>query len=61
MVRTQYMLNFRDAPGGEIVDILPFNIKLTALERSAGYFKVDYHGARGWISENLVEPIGTCG
>ena len=61
MVRTQYMLNFRASPGGEIVDILPFDIKLTALERSEGYIKVDYHGARGWISENLVEPIGTCG
>ena len=61
MVRTQYMLNFRAAPDGEIIDILPFNIKLTALQRSEGYFKVDYMGARGWISENLVEPIGTCG
>ncbi len=61
MVRTQYMLNFRAAPGGEIIDILPFNIKLTAMERSAGFFKVDYMGAQGWVSEDLVEPIGTCG
>ena len=61
MVRTQYMLNFRAAPGGEIIDILPFNIKLTAMERSAGFFKVDYMGAQGWVSEDLVELLGTCG
>ncbi len=61
MVRTQYMLNFRAAPDGEIIDILPFNIKLTAMERSAGFFKVDYMGAQGWVSEDLVELIGTCG
>ena len=61
MVRTQYILNFRAEPDGAILDILPFNIKLTALERSAGYFKVDYMGAQGWISEDLVELIGNCG
>ncbi len=61
MARTQYILNFRAIPGGEVIDILPFNIKLTVLERTAGWYKVDYHGAQGWISADYVEPIGTCG
>ncbi|MCY4466929.1 MAG: SH3 domain-containing protein [Chloroflexi bacterium] len=61
MVRTQYILNLRAAPAGEIIDILPFNIKLTALERTDGWLKVDYHGVKGWISADFVETIGLCG
>ncbi len=61
MVRTQYILNLRASPGGEIIDILPFNIKLTALERTDGWLKVDFMGAKGWISADFVEQIGTCG
>ena len=72
MVRTKYIVNFRDAPNGSLlrfVDIwgipndgmLPYNVTLTALERTVGWFKVDYHGTRGWIAAMYVEPIGTCG
>ena len=61
MVRTQYILNFRASPGGESIDVVPYNVNLTALERSAGWYKVDYHGARGWISADFVEPEGNCG
>ena len=61
MVRTNYMLNFRSGPGGEVIGIVPYDVTLTALERTSGWFKVDYHGARGWISAGHVEPIGNCG
>ncbi len=61
MVRTQYALNFRDAPDGEVIGGIPNNATLTALERTDGWFKMDYHGAKGWISAEYVEPIGTCG
>ena len=62
MVRTINVLNFRDAPAGNVVEpLIPFNVTLTAFERTAGWFKVDYHGARGWISAGFVEPIGACG
>ena len=61
MVRTNYMLNFRSGPDGEAIGIVPYNVTLTALERTSGWFKVDYHGARGWISAGHVEPIGNCG
>ena len=61
MVLLQYSLNFRDAPDGEMIDILPSQVKLTALERTDGWFKVDYHGEQGWISAAYVEPEGDCG
>lgn len=59
-VTLQYALNFRDAPAGNIMDILPAFVRLTALERSAGWFKVDYHGRRGWVSADYVTPDGAC-
>ena len=61
MVLLQYALNLRSAPGGEIISIIPYNAKLTALEWTAGWFKVDYHGARGWIAAEYVVPEGDCG
>ena len=61
MVLLQYILNFRDAPDGDKIGVLPSQIKLTALERTAGWFHVDYHGARGWISAMYVKPEGNCG
>ncbi len=61
MVTLQYALNFRDAPDGEKIGALRSQIKLTALERTDGWFKVDYHGEQGWISAAYVEPEGDCG
>ncbi len=61
MVTLQYSLNFRDAPAGEKIGALRSQIKLTALERTDGWFKVDYHGEQGWISAAYVEPEGDCG
>ena len=72
MVRTNYIVNFRDAPNGSVlrfVDIwgsrnpgmLPYNVTLTALERTDGWFKVDYHGTQGWVSAEYVEARGDCG
>ena len=61
MVRTKYNLNFRDAPAGARIGGIAYNATLTALARSPGWFKVDYHGAQGWIAAMYVEPIGACG
>ena len=73
MVRTDYMLRFRDGPGGEIIKgmvdpwgypmngFLPPSVTLTALERTADWFKVDYHGTQGWVSAGHVSPQGACG
>ncbi len=61
MVTTNYMLNFRDGPGGEVMGGIPYDVTLTALSRTAGWFEVDYHGATGWISAAFVTPHGDCG
>ena len=61
MVTLQYALNFRDAPAGDIIDVLPSQVRLTALERTDGWFKVDYHGEQGWIAAEYVAPEGNCG
>lgn len=59
-VRTKYILNLRDAPGGKILDMMPYNITLTALERQAGWYKVDFLGQFGWVSADYVAPEGAC-
>ncbi len=61
MVRTQYILNLRGSPGGETLLHVPFDVTLTALEWTAGWFKVDYLGEHGWIAGEYVEPAGDCG
>ena len=71
MVRTTGMLNFRDGPAGDRItgfrdfhgilqDWLPPDVTLTVLERTAGWFKVDYHGTQGWISADYVIASGDC-
>ena len=61
MVRTEYSLNFRDAPAGQKIGGVPHNAVLTALARTPDWFKVDYHGAQGWIAARYVAPMGLCG
>lgn len=72
MVTTQDMLRFRDAPAGaplEYIDPwgrreigwLPSTVTLTALERTADWFMVDYYGTRGWVSAHYVTTSANCG
>ncbi|MYD11637.1 MAG: SH3 domain-containing protein [Chloroflexi bacterium] len=72
MVTTDAILNFRESPGGPrihfvdpwgdaIAGWLPRGVTLTALERTADWFLVDYHGERGWISAHFVTTSGDCG
>ena len=61
MVKLDYSLNMRDAPAGDKIGAAPYDSVLTALRRTPGWFKVDYHGAQGWIAAMYVEPIGACG
>lgn len=60
MVTTTHILNLRTGPAGESMRWLPWNVTLTALERRAGWFLVDYHGEKGWISAAYVRPQGDC-
>ncbi len=61
MVRTTASLYFRASPAGSVIGGVRKTALLTALERTADWFLVDYHGARGWISADFVEPQGQCG
>ena len=61
MVRTNYMLNLRDAPAGEKIGAVAYDVTLTALARTPGWFMVDNLGQYGWIAAKYVAPIGTCG
>ena len=61
MVRTQAILNLRTSPNGTIVGLVPWDAWLTAFARSPGWYYIDYHGERGWISAGHVEPRGSCG
>jgi len=61
MARTTHILNFRASPGGDVIRAVPYNATLTAVARTADWFKVDFHGVKGWISAAFVEQIGTCG
>ena len=60
MVTSTHTLNFRDGPGGNVIGAVPHSTTLTALERTDSWFKVDYHGAQGWISADYVTTSGTC-
>ena len=60
MVSTLSMLNFRESPGGEVKEVLPYDVKLTAFESTGDWFLVDYHGAKGWISAAYVHKHGDC-
>ena len=54
MAHLDYMLNFRESPGGEVMRVLPYGVTLTVLQRSGDWVEVDYHGQRGWVSANHV-------
>ena len=60
-VTTTTVLNFREGPGGDSLNIaIPYNVTLTALQRTSGWIKVDYHGTQGWISADYVTTQGNC-
>lgn len=61
MVTTQYMLNFRDGPGGNILGAAGYLWTLTAIARTSDWFQVDNMGLIGWISAAHVTTHGVCG
>ncbi len=60
MVELTEYLNFREAPWGAIIHQLAPGISLTAIEYEDGWYKVDYYGRKGWITESFVVPSGSC-
>ncbi|MCE2471912.1 MAG: SH3 domain-containing protein, partial [Anaerolineae bacterium] len=71
MVTTDTIVNFRDGPDGDLIRFqdpngdeiygwLPANVTLTALDRTPGWFLVDYHGTQGWITVWRVTEAPSC-
>ena len=54
-------LNFRNAPGGEvIIGFIPEGASLYASMRTAGWFQTTFNGFEGWISADYVETSASC-
>ncbi len=61
MVTTNYNLNFRATPGGEILDKVPYYTMLPARERTGQWFLVFWAGRWGWVSAGHVVAHDHCG
>ncbi len=61
MVTTEHSLFLRESPAGTAIGGVPENATLTALARTADWFKVDDNGEHGWISAKHALPQGDCG
>ncbi len=61
-VTTRDMLNLRVMPSvsSDVVDVVPYDITLTALESSGAWYYVDYLGIRGWVNAGYVTPTNGC-
>ena len=59
-VTTTTGLNFRDAPSGNKIGLLPQGTAVWALDSREGWFQVEYEDQRGWISGDYVTTEGNC-
>ena len=54
-------LNFRDAPDGNKIGLLPQGTAVWALDSRGDWFNVEYDGLNGWIHGGYVTTEGNCG
>ncbi len=59
-VTTTDPLNFRAAPNGNKIGLLPKGTAVDALDRQGDWFQVDYHGSLGWVHGDYVTEAGNC-
>ena len=59
-VTTTAGLNFRAAPNGNKIGLIPEGATLDALDRQGDWFQVLYNGAQGWVSAGYVTTQGNC-
>ncbi len=57
---TTHALNFRDAPNGDKIGLLPQGTTTMALDKREGWFKVQFDNKIGWISGGYVTTKGDC-
>ncbi len=59
-VTTTHGLNFRDAPNGNRIGVVPERTQLRVLARTPSWIQVEHQGALGWISADYVTTQGSC-
>ena len=59
-VTTTHGLNFRDAPNGNRIGVVPERTQLRVLARTPSWIRVEHQGALGWISADYVTTQGSC-
>jgi len=61
-VITQDILNLRTAPGlnSNVIDLVPFDLTLTATARSGDWIRVIYLDGQGWLNEGYLFTRGNC-
>lgn len=60
-VKTNFILNLRDAPtGSNVLAWIPYNVTLRVTARSGDWLKVNWNGISGWISSDLVRSLRAC-
>ena len=57
---TTHALNFRAAPNGSKIGLLPKATTVDALDREGDWFKIDYSGRLGWVHGDYVHAAGKC-
>ncbi len=59
-VTTTHGLNFRDAPNGDKIGLVPYGTAVSALEASEGWFRVIHDNKLGWVHGDYVTQAGIC-
>ena len=59
---TKYVIRLRSEPvDGEILALVPYDVGLNPFAYSDGWYQVEWYGARGWLTADLVRTAGHCG
>jgi len=63
MVITKAIMNLRAEPSATsaVIVQVPYDVTLTAFQRQADWFYVDFVGTRGWLNSGFVTLSGACG
>lgn len=59
-VTTTHALNFRAAPNGVKIGLVPEGTALDALDRDGDWFMVYFNGTEGWVHGDYVLTAGKC-
>lgn len=60
-IRTNYILNLRDAPeGNTVLAWVPYLETMTATARLSDWFRVAWRGIDGWLYARMVSASGVC-